>query len=1560
MHSPLTGAKKKIASAVCVLGIVALCLGVVGYQNKLKADENLPVMTRGVVDKINQIPESKRDIYDKNADAAKLGTKENPFLILEIVPYVEYSTIGYQIEGCEPLEVEKMGADSYISTIGSFGGGTAGKGEKAWFFKEEVDQTGDLSAFTEYGYNSYDLKRIKGYYELVDTGTGSFQQNEDGTIVKSSKGNIVWHSLLESELNNEYKNQTFQSPDEKKNLLKQKGDRIYTIRVNSENDPVYVAHDYRVYRSSNNFLIQSLGLSKEEAKNYSVIIKTITPQELNANPDWVKYADLYIATAKMTMVKDSEWETYKAVWNRYNRYQHNATSSSNESSFEDIEGQKDRDISWQIALAMYNKITADINYAPIVMTSSSYMNASQEKKIKTQIFDWNLNFSGYYDEATRPAYNNNMYKLAVMLFSMKSELFKKLYLDKDNPLIVDGKYLNASSYKNENDEIVNDKQTAQNYWSMFTFMLSDANGERPSPKYDNSWYQYWANDQEKWDNYGVAGNITDEVNQGYVNDRLFVCKDDGSISQKYTSQNVPAGNQNSRYTDFKTYLDDNKPNGHGEGQATPADAVRYVLGQKKNTNNKIKGDLEVLDIEPCYDSKNGYSLTKNYIYMMVPNLEGKVNITHMTTAEFIGTAQDLNSTYDLIYMGLDDGAYNKEQQTLKDPTDNKDVSGQFTKWNDSSMNGKVYFHTGDVAKSALYDEWEWNYRSNHSVKFLWLGRASATQDEDFPVIRFPGNDITKIKKDELSKYLDAGYPIVAERYLYANNKLRIDQYSNISAFIREEKEAGSSLYRSVDRAAIEKALRCSQAEVEWKELPELYNGKTESKSSSTIPDADYLNTDTNGRSLLTFKFAVKDEDPDHKYKYRIYIDQNGDGKFERDEIFYHAKTATASGVEQQRTIKISKLYVGLIQWKIEVYRTDNQQIRFTKTGCSAAKNRTGSKKQINVLQIMPKDGDYNGKLNLSTDPLFTKYYKNLNDYEISVDTITCSRFMEYFKNGNRFSFDESKDVNIGGDGEQNPSAYPDSIKTQLYDKYNMLIIGFGDCYGGEDLSNENGAVDFIKYFAAKGKSILFAHDLTSMNNVKVQANLRNPYGYSANALLRDLMGMNRYKAVSNQLSAAERNKIIRYQEKQKDEQGDNKYDTVTDVNGKSLDEIHGFTYYEIKRLAFDKQKWTKEDWGRDDKWQNNDKWPQGKKPDDWEVIRNWKMPYQYLIKDAKGDAVCNVNWQTTNSGFNNLNDETTLVTKTNEGQITQYPYKIGTWTTNNKNENVFDDSKLEVAKTHGQYYQLNMEDPEVTVWYCLADAGKVCGEGKSDVYGVSPNDTANNYYIYSKANIFYSGVGHSKVESDMEAKLFINTIIGAYRVSYEPPIVEVLNPEAEITDTKNLSYTMTYNQEYDGDTTEILSQKAADTANEGAGSDADSDMVKVWFSPVELNAISTRLRFSIYYTDGNSGEKHYVTTIYHVNEDDKVDTLTTNESRNWVYADEQNAQGDYITDNINSMDEYYFYYPKAYLSENWKDKDGNVHTNARRNITFEIKNNKIKETGYTKLNMQTQALFLLD
>ena len=785
---------------------------------------------------------------------------------------------------------------------------------------------------------------------MVEAGEGAFRQNEDGTIVKADGGNIIWHTIYDLEKQKDYPTQIFQRKDEPKKILTNVGERIYTVRESSPDDPVYSVEGYYYYKNNENFLKHSLKLSDEAAAKYSVIIKTITPKELNANPSWAKYADLYIVSASCA---DNE---FKNMWKKYNRYHHTSAVTDYKNGFENTDSDKERDISWEVAKEMYDKITADTNYAAIMMTAESYK-ITKWTKVMLSLFDWNLRPSG--DTFSYDASNNNMYKLTVMLLSMKQELFKKLYLDKDNPLISnDGKFLLQTG-------------DAQEYWNMFTFLPTNARTTDPEVNYN--WYGYFTS-MDKWNDYQMAGNI--EENRRYINNHIYIGGDGGDILRNYLQDGLNLTDKTkTKYTDFQEFMDN-------ADKATPADAVRYVLGMKNNTN-KIEGDLNILDIEPCYDSKNGYSLTKNYIYIMLPNFDGKVNITHMTTAEFIGNSEDLNSTYNMIFMGLDDGAYNKEQQTLKDPTENKEVSGQFTKWNDSAMNGKIYFHTGDLAKSTPYREGD--PRVSRSVKFLWFenNRESTTQDEDYPVIRFPGNDITKVKQKELSAFLDAGYPIVAIPYLYETNQLRIDQNSNICKFIKDEKNDKSPIYQTLDATSIESALKRAQADIEWKELPAIYNGETASESSSTIKDANYLNTDTNGRSLLTFKFTVKDTDANHKYKYRIYIDQNRDGKFEDDEIFYDARKTIALNSEQTRTLKISKLYVGLIQWKIEVYRTDNQQIRFTKTGCSVAKNRTGSKKQINVLQIMPNDGDYNGKLNLSTDSLFTKYYKNLDDYEIS-------------------------------------------------------------------------------------------------------------------------------------------------------------------------------------------------------------------------------------------------------------------------------------------------------------------------------------------------------------------------------------------------------------------------------------------------------------------------------------------------------------------------------------------------------------------------------------------------
>ncbi len=131
---------------------------------------------------------------------------------------------------------------------------------------------------------------------------------------------------------------------------------------------------------------------------------------------------------------------------------------------------------------------------------------------------------------------------------------------------------------------------------------------------------------------------------------------------------------------------------------------------------------------------------------------------------------------------------------------------------------------------------------------------------------------------------------------------------------------------------------------------------------------------------------------------------------------------------------------------------------------------------------------------------------------------------------------------------------------------------------------------------------------------------------------------------------------------------------------------------------------------------------------------------------------------------------TNKVNKLNDGQITSYPYEIP--------------DSLNVAETHGQYYQLDLEKQDdtassidsgddVVVWYTLGQGDVNYSE--SNYFSVTGQDAANNYYIYSKGNITYSGAGHSNISGDDELKLFVNTIIWAINSGNNAPQITIEN-----------------------------------------------------------------------------------------------------------------------------------------------------------------------------------------
>lgn len=1444
--------KRCLASAACVVGVAAVCLGVAGYQNKIQAEDD-QVVTRGVVKSLGQIPQTKKDMYDQGKNAKDyenvdmtLGSKSNPFLILEIVPSEAYAEFGYHISGCEPVDMEEAALmdNSPVYTInGSINEGTIEQ-VTAYFFPDEIRkdlQSKYSNKIHKYG-NEYG-KEYKGYYACVENGTGNFIQNEDGSFSKSDNGNFIWHTINSFE-ESKYKDKTFSEENNAK--VSKVGKRVYTMRINSEEDPIDKIDNYVSFVNKDVFLKDTLQKETiEQIENYGIIIKTITPKELNKNPAWADYADFYVVST------ESHNSGLVDAWKRCNRVGNTSDVATDIKGFENTSNNKEKDISWAVAKKMYDKVTADINYAAIAMDANTYgssLNGESVKYIKTDILDWNMRPTGQKDEADRKASNNNMYKLTIMLISMRPNLFKQLYLKG---------YEKNESLISQNGKFIAQTGDAQDYWTMFTFYPSEKSDSSELP--GNSWYNSWA-DVKNWPEYQMPGNIEidgsgNQNNRNYVNNsnRLFTYNNGNTMTSVYESGDLGTNSADIKYEDFRDFLDKDK-----KDKATPSDAVRFILGTNSNPDNGlIEGNLKVLDIEPGYDrengtadSENGYFLKESYVYLMLPRFKGSVTITHMTTAEFIGSAEDLNSKYNMIYIGMDSSAYNH------------DADGS-TVWNDSAMKGKIYFHTGDKLEANPNYKMD---RKDFSVSYLWSKETKTAVSGN--TIRFSGNDITTIKEKELEKFLQAGYPVVADSYLYNTDITRIDQHSNICDFIIKNKSKDNLLETNGEKEKFYNAIKQARSSAVFIDTPKLYNGKTD--ENDLVNDPNYLECNEEGHVLLPFSFRVVNADG-IKFKYRIYLDQNQDGKFDDDELYYKGEEFDAEEGQISHTCQLSSKYMGLIQWKIEVYQSDNEQVHFSKTGCSAAQIKNPEdRKVINVLQIMPDAGSYQGKLDLSSNTHFTKYYNKLNDYEIKVTTMTLDEFEKEFTSENPFTYDYSKEPD--DDTCDQIAKNLTEGQRKLYD-YNMFIIGFGDRFAKKNLSNENGAVDFIKFYIACGKSVLFTHDLTSFFNIN-----SSDYGYTANTFLRDVMGMNRYGAVSSKLTEVERKQLIDYQAKLK-------YDTVTDLEGNPLEQKHGYTYYAMRRLALGTS------------------------------ASNQKMPYNYLLKNSTYK-----DFEHDNAG------RTKKVTRTNEGQITQYPYKIP--------------ENLTVAYTHGQYYQLDMEDPNVTVWYCLADDNN----SMAAMYGVSPNDAANNYYIYSKENVFYSGVGDNTINSDDEAKLFINTMIAAYRASYEAPMFQILNDEAEVSDREKMNYSMIagYQEYNDGEVSQ--------------DSEESDEKIKIYFSPEDFNAITPMLTGMIYY-ENEDGTRDYVKTIYDAETNRPIDAteIQIKSDNTAEQTDTQTAEKNteskwsYQDDNMVSMHKYYFYYPKKYLNNK-----------TRRTIHFYIKNDKSKLPRYQTLDLSVSALFKLD
>ncbi|MCI6517859.1 MAG: DUF5057 domain-containing protein [Lachnospiraceae bacterium] len=878
-------------------------------------------------------------------------------------------------------------------------------------------------------------------------------------------------------------------------------------------------------------------------------------------------------------------------------------------------------------------------------------------------------------------------------------------------------------------------------------------------------------------------------------------------------------------------------------EISKASITRYILNWYMHRTT-VKSELNVLDLQPSYDfDKKGKVLTEDQVktFMGMPDYtSGNIHITHTTSAEFIGKIEDLNEKYDLIYLGDYIGGMNTETKNGKTTT----------KFNDTAMNGLIYYHVGD----------EYSYSKEADDDKARLRDDSLNHSDN--IYRGPGNDINSTRCEEFKQYIDAGYPVIlADQYVTTSGgyyvadtkKLDINSYfyklvqyalsttdQGQYKFWQKNVFTQSQLSGEVSGLGTELKDRQS-AFCNYLNLSKLTMTWVEGLEASAYPVAlnygkdgqntAYLKSES-GDYVLRYVFTLQNDSAlsltGTTYDCKLFVDRNADGRFSGSDYVPGKITNTSeeltglkvyvrNGSEWERleqvqdasgnygyalqTGKVYRLertlpgdYVGVIPWKLVFYDNSDKLVRTAKSGYTAVPIGT---KKIKILQIVSEDdNEWNLGQELKDESgLFYEYTKDLDGWEIEVDSRTVSQIMQ-----------EIKDAEVPGPNQNKGHKYelwyyPNNDKYMLsnvwyqdasayMEKYNMLILGFADNYQfGKTISadeakkwetNEYGGADIaaniafaraVRDYIESGKSVLFTHDASSYVNSISAIGKDWSWGYEFNKTIRAAVGLDRYGALKEYYSRMANSSNVSAEEKQRYldylktlENYD--YDEIKQPGGNTeLGQKEGLTRYTAVRFLRKQLKALSSNSSTSfcfpirndllrDAWYGNSK---AKK----------KSKNALFGEYTNGD--------TENDKNNNNKDLANCMTASlvNEGQITQYPYQIG--------------KTLSISNTHYQWLQPNMEldrdndgKCDIVVWYCL---GAVEGTTK-DIYNILPNDVVNNYYIYNMGNVTYSGAGHSKPKSAAEAKLFINTMVAAYNAGISVPSVSFQDAQGnKITST---------------------------------------------------------------------------------------------------------------------------------------------------------------------------------
>lgn len=1316
--------------AKCLVSLV-LCLAVIAG---VWVGHSMMRVDAQIANNLNPKDKKQTETYMKKNSLAQIGTKENPFTIVEIVPNRSLARLGYLIPGCEPIDMDKLSVDEIA--YGMYAGMFIGNADSNIAWKEDAvtdvfaDQIPAGATVREPWVNVEQYKNMApadttwvtweknyGMWKFVANGltqTGYYEKRSDSSgwfdLVTDDNGSkFVYNSSHKGEYN------WVEAENTQNRETDYQADQVWTTRTEAGyfETKKYVIHN----RDS---LIQHAFQSSTEEGFVSQVI-SLTPQDLekDSNLDYLKEADLIC-------ISEEQDDGLRQLWNLTKKDGQEEVDSSAPTYF-----QKENDVPWK-AVKTITECMAGENPPALILSKTTYDNTKSK----------------------------NLNKLAIMVLEYRPEFFVDYYFD-----MIDENGVYTDENGKKHDEWVKSMNPSEN-----TFDLSYAQNKNISEGASEI----------------VYGNV-----YSYSNFNIF--------TQGFTKKNYPETTKNAEA--FEWYEDQT---GKRPDKLSANDFIYFILHGR---NYRTNVDLHILEVEPTNEfigdvQKKDLSYTriedhlksckkddcsqcqkwKKYYRTLLPwiagdlkkqVLDGKITITRMASWEFIGKIDDLNSEYDMIVFGA-----TQNQANGKDG------------YNDTLMNGLIYSSIGDKVIKVGGENRD---------------RAEYTMLQSDDVIRYSGNDLTAKKVKELKSFMAAGKPVIVDERFYKdagkrevdvnnarkdnNQKGTVDVDSQVYQLfsLANDDKYKNHLYITgqVDQSGLLSDVVRNSCKITFN----TENGTGYPKEYSYTENGGAIRKDSvqyvDGHTLV-YQFQVKGS-KSRNYRVNLYIDRNGDG------IYKGSLKDPASGQKETEQIgnltisdqkgnpiqadrleagewytitqKLPASYVGILPWKLEIYDTDNSNLRNSVSKYCAIKTTEENREKIKVLQMnltydmnsQPSEAlimDTKSSEGGDNAKKFKKFLDGVNDFEVTID------FMKNEDWKNKFC--------KNGTTESKINAWESYL-----DDYDMLILGFSD----SAVFTENSVFQAgFEYFVDQGKSVILSHDICRNSTYNEIGNPEKLKSITYDGRIRDLMGQRRYKSGTWSLQGGEVSLISgKDGEKEKGNLGVYKYSSFKAVQkGENGQEYYIPDYSDAGVDLYLK-------FGPNTTYQTYH-----------DGVKESKN------KNAAADRIA------LNTKFEGGLGKTTRICLDNRGQITHYPYILDEQ----------DMEKLDVAETHQQWHQLDMDNEDLVVWYSLSDDS----QNGTGIYSSRENDARNQYYIYNIGNITYTGMGHSgnkETLPDSEVKLFVNTMISAYRATTGNPYVEITNPDKqENSSTEAYLYAEIDpdNFSYDKDSTMDVTFKITDPA----------------------------------------------------------------------------------------------------------------------------------------------------